>query len=94
MFENYDWLWLAEDEIVSREPCHFGGVVLNTSSDGGDVSVYDGTFANTPRLVGTFQALANQANPILFPKPLRLRNGLFIDVGSNVTGVLVAYRVA
>lgn len=83
---------LDADRRLSDTPAMFYGVVVLASADGGDVTIYDGLDAGSGRLVGRFEGLNNVSNPVLFPCPVPLDRGLFVDVGSNITEVLVLWR--
>lgn len=88
-YENMD-----ADRLVCNEPCLLHGVVILTSTTGGDVTVYDGRDAISGRKVMRFEGIANESRPVMFPKPLYLPGGLFVDIGTNVSEFLVIWEVA
>ena len=79
------------DSLVSAKGLLLKGIVLLTSVTGGDIVIYDGQDATSGRKICTFKGLANVSLPVSFGEGLRLERGLFIDVGSNVTEVLVFF---
>ena len=85
------WERVTVDTLLYPNPTLLGGLVLLTSVTGGDVTLYDGQDAASGRVVGRFEGIADQSTPILFPWPLRCEGGLFVDIGSNVTEVLVLW---
>lgn len=87
---GHGYRYLTADEIVAEHPLVLRGIVLLVSTTGGDVTLYDGLEAASGRLIGRFEAIADTSTPIdLFG--LHVEHGLFVDVGSNVTSVLVVY---
>ena len=85
---------VTADNLLFPGPCLLGGLVLLVSVTGGDVSLYNGNDAQSGALIGTFKGEANISEPIIFPWPLRCERGLYVDVGSNVTELLVFYKPA
>jgi len=88
------WLNTAVDTLVSRDPGGFHGCVLLASSAGGDVTFYDGTSSALGHKVLQVKGAANTSMKVLFKTPLWCPRGLFVDVGSNVTEVLVLWEPA
>jgi hypothetical protein len=92
------WFWgvsyarTAADLVVSTDPTLLFGAVILTSVTGGDATIYDGRDASSGSKVITLEGIANQSTPVMFPQPVTLQSGLFVDVGSNVTEVLVLWR--
>jgi len=88
------WERVTVDTLLYPNPVLLGGLVLLVSVTGGDVTLYDGQDAASGRVVGRFEGNAHISTPFLFPWPLRCELGLFVDVGSNVTEVLVLWAPA
>lgn len=84
------WQLLAQDAIVTEQPAILKRIVLLVSTDGGDVTLYDGT-STAGRKIQQFKALANQPQSIELDVPCL--EGIYIDVGSNVTGCLVVFEL-
>ena len=89
---GYAYSPVSADTLLTSEPAFLGGLVVLASVDGGDVTLYDGLDAGSGRLIGRFEGLANVSNPIIFPDAVPLDRGLFVDVGSNITEVLLLWR--
>ncbi len=81
----------ADRRLVQGRTLLFG-VVVNTSVTGGDVSLYEGQDAESGRLIGTYTGEANISNPIMFPVPLPLERGLFVDIGTSISYVTVIFQ--
>lgn len=85
------WRYVSADTAVARGPVDYWGAIL--TGDGGgvaDVTLYDGANASG-RQVLTLWASTVESRIALLPIPITLEDGLFVDVGSNVTGVFVLY---
>lgn len=80
---------LSADRIVAYGPALLHGLVLLTSADGGDVTVYSGQDATTGQKILTVEGTANVSRPISFNPPIECDRGIYVDVGSNVTEVLI-----
>ncbi len=70
----------------------WGGLVLLTSAFGTGVNVRDGLDANAGRDLGTYVSTTVDSLPIIFPHPIKINTGLFVDVGTSVTSVMIIYR--
>lgn len=88
---GFGWTRVISDSAINTGPCVVAGLIINASVDGGDVSLYDGNDALSGRLFDTFQGLANESKPIPFPAPVHFEQGIYIDVGSNITSVTVIW---
>jgi len=64
---------------------------LVPSAAGADVTLYDGE-NNTGDLIVTLKSAAVTGHKFKPPVPIYCRKGLYVDIGSNVTGVLVMWR--
>ena len=81
--------WITEDRLVSADRFELWGFVIVASSDGGSASLYNQRSAEEEALIGTYKALANSPTVVMFPRGVELSRGLFVDIGSNMTGVLI-----
>ena len=79
------FLCITADTVVCDRPCLLNGLVLLTSTTGGDVTLYEGQDATSGRKVARFEATADNTLAVAFPHAPFLARGLFVDVGSNVT---------
>jgi len=84
----------AADALVERDPVILYAAVLLVGTTGGDVALYNGHDATNGVLVATLKGTANVSNPVQFGPGVLLRNGLYIDVGSNVTEICVVWERA
>jgi hypothetical protein len=86
------FLRVTADQVVSTKPVLLYGVVILTSVTGGDATLYNGVDAGAGRHIIRLEGTANVSKPVNFPKGLLCDRGLFVDVGSNVTEVVVIYE--
>lgn len=83
------WSNVVADGVVTSHAAVLHGLVLLASAAGGDITVYDGTDPNGGRKILTAKGAANVSNPIPFYPPLICERGIYVDVGTSVTEVLI-----
>jgi hypothetical protein len=84
--------WVTADARLCEKECELLYAYLVPSAAGADVSLYDGENA-TGDLIAPLKEAAVSGHEFRPPAPILCRKGLYVDVGSNVTGVLVMWRV-
>lgn len=89
--KKYSWKFLTADELLSLGPCEVLYVYLVVSAASTDTSIYDGE-NTTGTLIATFVAAAVTGHEFSPPKPVYCRKGLYVDIGTNVTGMFVQWR--
>lgn len=88
---RFNNIHITKSQVVSPSPVMLSYVVL--TSDGGgvaDITIYDGESSNDDKLV-TLKAASDGTSRLRFGYDLVTRKGLYIEIGSNVEGVLVIY---
>ena len=88
---GFGWTRVISDSVITQGKCVVAGLIINASTDAGDVSLYDGLDTLSGRLFDTFQGLANESKVISFPAQIHFDSGLLIDIGSNITSVTVIW---
>ena len=84
--------WVTADALLAEKECELVYAYLAPSAASADVSLYDGE--NTSEdLIATLKSAVITGHEFRPPVPINCRKGLYVDVGSNVTGVLVMWRV-
>jgi hypothetical protein len=83
---------VTADRLLFYGKGEWGAFVLLTSADEGDVTVYDGLDAQSGKQLAKLQAGDSAPLPFTFPEPVPVDRGLYVDVGSNVTSILMVYR--
>lgn len=85
---------VTADSVLSRKACFVHGVHLTGSSGGASTAtVYNGESTGDDVKIDLSCATSGRDNKRFAP-PLYFDKGLYVDVGSNVTSVLVQWQYA
>jgi hypothetical protein len=84
--------WVTADALLAEKECELLFGYLVPSAANADVSLYDGE-NTTGELIAMLKSAAITGHKFKPPVPVHCRKGLYVDVGSNVTGILVMWRV-
>jgi len=88
----YKRRWCVDDQLITEGPGALIAVFLvSTSAGASSVTLYDGVSA-AGEVVVTLRAPANEVSAIMVGGCVPFSTGLYIDVGTNVEGVLVIYE--
>ncbi len=90
--KEYAWRFVTEDSVLSTKECDLHYASLEPSAAAADVTLYDGIDTTGVKVVA-LQASTKTNLEFRPRKSIYCRRGLYVDVGSNVTGVLVQFRV-
>lgn len=82
---------VVADSLVSPEPCFLISVSLVSSAVGVSTAVIRNGHNTDAEAVIDLAALASAVDDRHYNPPMPFTKGLYIDVGSNVTSVLVQY---
>ena len=88
---EYDWAWVTADTCLCRRACELVYAYLVPSGATTDTVLYDGENATGDQIV-TLKAAAVTGHPFKPGKPVYCCRGLFVDIGTSVTGVFVQWR--
>jgi len=83
---------ISADRLLSSEPCLLWGAVILCSVAGGDATIYDGHDAVSGKPVLPLKAGANASIPVPLVQPIFCGQGLYVDIGSNVTSLTVIWE--
>lgn len=92
--DGVEYTYLTADALISKGPVILLATILLVSTTGGDVTIYDGQDATNGKKVNVHEGTANECNSVQYGPGVLLRSGLFVDVGSNVTGICVVWKRA
>lgn len=82
---------VTSDQCVSPNPVWVYSLVISSNgTDEADATIYDGESTSGDQVMTLFCNDEEMAQ-VIFPEPLYLRKGLYVDVGTNVNEVLVQY---
>ena len=84
--------WVTADARLCEKECELIFAYMLPSAANADVSLYDGENTSGD-LIATLKEAAVSGHRFRPPVPIYCRKGLYVDVGSNVTGILVMWRV-
>lgn len=84
--------WVTADALLAEKECELLFAYLVPSAANADVTLYDGE-NTTGSLIATLKEAAVSGHEFNPPAPIYCHKGLYVDVGSNVTGVLVMWRL-
>lgn len=85
------WRCLTADAIVNKGPTELLYAYLEPSAANADATLYDG-FGTQGRKITTILSSTKTSRHFAPPDPIICEKGLYLDVGSNVTSVLVMFK--
>jgi len=89
--KNVAWAWATSDRVLSPKPCwlHYAYLVVSAAST--DTHLYNGDNAGGEKITSLVSqsVTGHEFRP---PEPVYCSQGLYIDVGTNVTGVFVQWE--
>lgn len=84
--------WVTDDQVVVNVPVKLVAVVLTATSGGAaSATIYDGV-NDDGEIVAVVKALANTTFSMEFYGGVHITTGIYVDLGSNVQGLLVVYE--
>lgn len=89
--QEYSWAWVTADQLLSRGPCELVSAYLVVSAASTDTHLYDGENTSGD-LIATLESAAVTGHPFAPLVPIYCRRGLYVDIGTSVTGCLVQWR--
>lgn len=89
--KEYSWAWVTSDRQLSDGPCELLMVVLVPSATTIDTVIYNGDNTTGDKIL-QFNITVVLNWGFIPPVPIYCDKGLYIDIGTNVTGVLVQWR--
>ena len=91
MWPKVNFKYVESDAIICTNAAYFHGLIMDASTDGGDVTIYEGQDAKSGRKLAKFQDWASSNRPFNMPHCVYCQRGIFVDIGDNVTGVTVIW---
>ncbi len=89
--QQWGWSYVTADQLITSKPCELACAYIVPSGAVTDSYLYHGVSTQGQRIICLGSAVAtiqgfNPAKPVFCP------NGLYVDVGSNTTGIFVQWR--
>ena len=88
---EHSWAWVTGDRLLSHGACELLFAYLVVAAASTDSHIYDGENTTGDKIV-TLESAAVTGHPFKPPLPIYCRKGLYVDVGTNVTGIFVQWR--
>ena len=85
------WDWVTSDRVLAVGPCELLFAHLVVSAASTDTHLFDGKSTAGKKIV-TLESAAITGLDFKPPEPIKCEQGLYVDFGTNVTGVLVQWR--
>ncbi len=85
------WEWVTSDRVLAIGPCELLFAHLVVSAASTDTHLYDGKSTAGKKIV-TLISQSVTGMTLKPPEAIKCEQGLYVDVGTNVTGVLVQWR--
>lgn len=91
--ESKEWSWefVTADKVVAEGPCEINRLHLVPSGASTGTAVYDGASTEGTKIIGLVAATRTTHHTPFVP-PIYCGQGIYIDIGTNVEGVLIQYR--
>lgn len=86
------WRRVTVDDLICDGPCLLYSASGYNSVTGTIATLYDAQGAVTGREICTFAGIANTRVPVEWNPPLRLSQGLYVDMLTNGVEILVQYE--
>jgi hypothetical protein len=82
---------VAADKKVCNRPCYLYAAQLVSNTSGASTAVIRDGHDTSGEVVVDLAALTSSNDPRRWDPPIYFKKGLFVDIGTNVTSVLVHY---
>ena len=92
MDEKIGHFYTETDRLITDQSVRLKNIII--TPDAGtvaDVTIYNGRDTNGES-IGTFRTGSGITLPLLFEGGMLCDRGIYVDVGSNVTGVLIVWE--
>lgn len=90
-WKEYEWANMTADGIVCRGPCFLTHIIITSDSGGvADAAVYDG-IDTSGKLYTGMRCKDDDTEECTPSPPAYFRQGIYVDIGSNVENVMVQY---
>lgn len=85
------WTLVTGDLLITEQPALLHGIVVDASSLGGSVTLYDGTDSISGRKIGKIRGAENISRNVHFHPPLLCLNGLYVGECSHLDEALICW---
>ena len=89
--KDYSWAWVTGDRKLTDQVSELIAAYLVVSAASTDSAIYNGSDTSGDKILALESAAITNL-PFEPPVPIYCSKGLFVDVGTSVTGILVLWR--
>ena len=89
--KDYSWAWVTGDRKLTDQKSELVAAYLVVSAASTDSAIYNGSDTSGDKILALESAAITNL-PFEPPVPIYCGKGIFVDVGTNVTGILVIWR--
>jgi len=89
--KEISWAYVTADRVLSHGPCELLYAYLVVSAASTDSALYNGENTSGDK-IADLKSAAVTGHELKPPAPIYCDKGLYVDVGTNVTGILVQWR--
>lgn len=89
--KEYSWAWVTADRLLSHGACELLFAYLVVSAASTDSAIYDGENTTGDKIVD-LKSAAVTGHPFEPAVPVYCRKGLYVDIGTSVTGIFIQWR--
>jgi hypothetical protein len=90
--QDYSWAYVTSSRCLNKGPCELVCAYLVVSAASTDSALYDGTDTNGAKIVD-LKSAAVTGHPFKPKEPVYCAKGLYVTVGTTVSGIFVQWRV-
>jgi hypothetical protein len=89
--KEYSWAWVTGDRKLTDRPAELVAAYLVVSAASIDSAIYNGSDTSGDKILALESAAVTN---LAFepPVPIYCSKGIFVDIGTAVTGILVQWR--
>lgn len=92
--KDWGWTWLTGDRLVVRGPCYLRKAKLTPDgSNAANATLYDGIDTRGDVII-VLRCGATGNDNVNWSVPVFLKQGLYADLSTNITGLHVQYKKA
>ena len=89
--QGANFAYLTDDHLVCQGAAYLHGVIVNASSSGGSIDIYEGQDKGSGRKIATLRAFEDQTKTFNFPGGIYCQRGIFIDSVSHIDNFTVIW---
>lgn len=85
------WAYVTGDQLLAKNECELIYAYLVCSAATTDSALYDGEDTTGTKIID-FKSAAVTGHEFSPPVPVYCRKGLYVDIGTSVSGIFIQWR--